>query len=116
MNKEDILVNYRSQGGEKIRVVGGPVPRFRCENNIRVYVGGKIRENFDSFEVSNSVIPLIKGKLEELAEGCADSDELISAIYSMLSDFHEKSERRIDEECFDIDTLRELHEIAPYDF
>ncbi len=92
----DTLIEYKSYEGEKIKVVSGPEVRrvtftrgreetqgHKRLSSTRVYVNGEIIQRYGREEIPSSSIPAIRHRLEELARGGADSEELLAAIETM---------------------------------
>ena len=103
MKGRDIIIEYTSQDGERIKVVSGRVVRtgiFASSEkkygifSTRVYVNKKLVEEFlgrgDGINLRD--IPLIRPRLEELAEGCASSEELISTLRNYAAEFSDANE------------------------
>ncbi len=103
MEGRDTVVEYESQDGERIKVVCGPVVRkggITCFKRVtaRIYVNKTLeREYFFRHQDMNmDMIPEMNYRLEELADGGACSEEIISAIDTIISNQNEYDEARID--------------------
>jgi len=103
----ETLIRYRSEDGEFIKIglisaVKKEVHKLYSPNDpeivyskgqqIVVYVENIVQYNSGHIELDKNNIPNIKSKLEELANEKANSDVVITAIRSFMSNIYECEE------------------------
>ena|SRR3989344_1131133 len=100
MKGRDTLVNYKSDEGDRIKVVSGRVSRRSLNSgtfgifSTRVYCNDElVREYYGRNNNLNlRDIPLVRPKLIELAECKAEIEEIVSALETYIALFAERDE------------------------